>query len=160
MAEGGPWSVDSSVVNRLASKLEVFWDFAQGLSRLSSCRRLGVGCVVVTPTLSEVLSIGYNGPPAGFPNDSCRGTEGNCGCAHAEGNALAKLTGYGVDLVMLSTTLQCEHCAGLVVNSQRVRYVVYGLPYRDPTGADVLMRAGVVVVSSSRVGLKTKNPGD
>jgi deoxycytidylate deaminase len=114
---------------------------------LSCCRRAGVGCVVVAPELSEVLAVGYNGPPAGAPNDSCRGTQGSCGCAHAEGNALVKLRRGRNGLVMLATTLQCEHCAGLVVNSGRVQWVVYGSSYRDPAGLGLLKASSVGVIT-------------
>lgn len=131
---------------RAVDKLRVFWDFAIGLSSLSCCKRAGVGCLVVTQDLSRVLAVGYNGPAAGVPNDSCRGIEGACGCSHAEGNAMAKLGGEERGLVLLTTTLQCEHCAGLVVNSRRVSYVVYGKPYRDPAGEKLLRRAGLIVV--------------
>lgn len=107
---------------------------------------MGVGTIILTPDLQEVVSIGYNGPPAGVPNESCRGTEGSCGCAHAEGNAIAKLRGGGYELVMMTTVLQCEHCAGLVINSQKVKYVIYGQPYRDPAGEALLRASGVLVV--------------
>ncbi len=131
--------------DRLRQKVAVFWRLARDLASLSCCRRAKVGCVVVLPDLTEVVAIGYNGPPAGTPNDGCRGTEGNCGCAHSEGNALSKLRG-GHDLVMVTTTLQCEHCAGLVVNSGKVRAVVYGQEYRNTYGVDLLRSAGLAVV--------------
>jgi deoxycytidylate deaminase len=114
---------------------------------------------VVTPELSEVLAVGYNGPPRGSPNDACRGGEGSCGCIHGEANAIAKLSGTRDGLVLLTTTAPCEHCAGLVVNCMRVGYIVYGRAYRDPAGLGVLGAAGVVAVSWRSVsGLETENP--
>ncbi len=136
--------------DRLRDKLRVFWRLAADLASLSCCKRMGVGCVVVLPDLTEVVAIGYNGPPAGMPNDSCRGTQGSCGCSHAEGNAVAKMRA-GSDLVMLTTTLQCEHCAGLVVNSRKVAAVVYGQEYRDTAGVAVLRASGLVVVRKDTV---------
>ncbi len=138
---------------RMVARLQVFWNFVEGLAGLSCCRRLGVGCVAVTPDLTEVLSIGYNGPPVGADNDSCRGVQGDCGCAHAEGNVLSKLKGDLGGLAMLTTTLQCEHCAGLVANSRRFRYVIYGSEYRDRRGRQVLQSAGLVVAAASGLGL-------
>ena len=105
-----------------------------------------MGAVVVTPELSEVLAIGYNGPARGRPNDSCRGGEGACGCAHSESNAIAKLGSHRSDLVLVSTTSPCEHCAGLVANCLRISHVVYDKPYRDPTGLTLLRDAGIVAV--------------
>jgi deoxycytidylate deaminase len=138
---------------RFLLKLRTFWRFAEGLGRLSCCKRLGVGCIVIRPDLSEVLSIGFNGPPAGVDNDSCTGVEGACGCVHAEGNALAKLKTESGGLIMMTTTLQCTHCAGLVVNSRRVRYVVYGMEYRDPNGVRLLRSAGLEVIKAESVGI-------
>ena len=138
---------------RFRRKLQTFWEFTEGLGRLSCCKRLGVGCIVVTPDLTEVLSVGYNGPPAGRPNDGCREAEGACGCVHGESTAMAKLSSHRDDLVLLVTTSPCELCAGLVVNSQRVLYVVYGVAYRDPRGIDLLRKSGVVVRSAAEVGL-------
>lgn len=135
--------------DRLLSKLTVFYDLARNLADLSRCRRLQVGCVVITPDMTEVVAIGYNGPSCGRPNDSCRGGEGACGCVHSEANALVKLRTDREDLVMVTTHSPCEHCAGLVVNSQRVGSVVYDVAYRDTTGLTVLRDAGLAVVRLS-----------
>lgn len=128
---------------RLDAKLRVFARFAADLASLSTCRRLRVGCVVATPEFTEVLAVGYNGPPAGLPNDSCRGAEGACGCAHAEANAMVKLRDRRNGLVLVTTVSPCEACAGLVVNCRSVARVVYLEEYRDPAGLDLLRRAGV-----------------
>ena len=139
-------SVTREAGHRLCSKLLVFHELAASLAALSTCRRAQVGAVVVPPELSEVLAIGYNGPARGRPNDSCRGGEGACGCCHSEANAIAKLGSGRSDLVLVSTTSPCEHCAGLVANCLRVSHVVYDKPYRDPTGLGVLRDAGIVAV--------------
>jgi deoxycytidylate deaminase len=138
--------------DRSLQKLSAFWRFANELAPLSCCKRAQVGCIVVPLDLTEVLSIGYNGPAAGLPNDGCREVEGGCGCVHAESNAVAKLHAGGRHL-MLTTTLQCEHCAGMVVNSRRIGWIVYGNEYRDPRGAELLRAAGVWVASAQSLGL-------
>lgn len=133
--------------DRVSARLAVFCRFADDLSRLSTCRRLSVGAVVVPPDLSGVVSVGYNGPPAGLPNDGCRDhVPGGCGCVHGEANALVKVRRGGGGLVLLLTDSPCEHCAGLVLNSAGVAAVVYGRAYRDPRGVDVLLAGGVVPV--------------
>lgn len=132
-------------MTRRDQKLRIFADFARSLSSLSTCRRASVGCVVVTPTLTEVLSVGYNGPPAGVSNDSCRTDVGECGCVHAEANALVKLKTERVGLLLVCTTSPCERCAGLVVNCGRVSEVLYLEEYRDPSGVELLRRCGVAV---------------
>lgn len=129
---------------RLARKVLTFMRFAEELGKLSTCKRLGCGCVVATSDLSSVLAIGYNGPPTGTPNDACRDTEGSCGCAHAEVNACVKLTG-GDNLLMLCTTSPCERCGGYIANCGRVDGVIFTRQYRDRLGMDSLIRAGVAV---------------
>lgn len=106
--------------------------------------------MVVTAALTEVVAVGYNGPPAGEPNDGCRGGAGSCGCVHAEANALVKLK-VGGDLLLSCSASPCEHCAGLILNSGVVRAVVFGSAYRDQAGADLLARRGVEVVEASEV---------
>lgn len=132
-------------------RLETAARLASSLAALSTCRRLGVGCVVATPKLERVLAVGYNGPPAGLDNSSCSGEAGVCGCVHAEANALVKLSGdSGSGLTLHSTHSPCRHCAGLVVNSGRVSRVVYGTEFRDRSGVEVLRATGVecLVLSS------------
>lgn len=123
---------------RFRQKLKVFFGFTEDLASLSTCRRLQVGALIVQPDFSEVLAVGYNGPPAGRSNDSCRSNQGNCGCVHAEANAIAKLATRDRDLLMLVTASPCEACAGLIINSGRVAVLIYGEPYRDPTGLTLL----------------------
>lgn len=137
----------------------MFWRLAADLAGLSQCRRLRVGCAVVRPDFSEVVAIGYNGPPAGLPNDGCRGTEGSCGCGHSEASALVKMRGGGDGLAMVVTHSPCEGCAGLVVNCGRIGYVVYGERFRDGRGLEVLERAGVVAVAWSDWSGDERTPG-
>lgn len=121
----------------------MFCRFAADLADLSTCKRKVVGCVIVPATLTEVLAVGYNSPPSRVPNDACRNVPGDCGCVHAEANAVAKLRGGGDNLVLISTTAPCERCAGLIINCQRVSDVVWLCPYRDDLGLNVLEAAGV-----------------
>src|SRR5690349_19329192 len=43
----------------------IWMDLAEALSKRSTCRRLSVGCVVVSEDNSAVLGIGYNGGAKG-----------------------------------------------------------------------------------------------
>lgn len=122
-------------------RIETAARLAGSMAALSTCRRLRVGCVVVSPKLQSILAVGYNGPTAGAPNDSCSGVPGACGCVHAEANALVKLGAGSGELVV--THSPCPHCAGMVVNSGRVTGVTYVERFRDGGGIDVLSRAGV-----------------
>lgn len=131
------------------NKWDVFWQFTKSLAKLSNCQRLQVGCIIITLDLSEVLAIGYNGPASGVPNDSCRLKRGNCGCIHAEANALIKLKARANGLTLITTVCPCEHCAGLIVNSRRIDRIVYGDTYRDSMGLDLLINMKIEVVRAS-----------
>jgi len=133
--------------NRYIDKLQVFTELATSLAHLSRCSRKQVGAVVVPADLSNVLAIGYNGPPAGEPNDSCRGDEGSCGCIHSEANALVKLSASSKDLILVTTLSPCEHCAGLILNCGKIISVLYGEEYRDVKGLDLLLRRGIQLVN-------------
>ncbi len=132
--------------DRVRDRLAAFCRFTTDLAALSTCQRLSVGAVVVPSDTSGVVSIGYNGPPSGLPNDGCRGDAGACGCVHAEANALVKARRGGGGFVLLVTDSPCEHCAGLVLNSSAIAAVVYGRAYRDPRGVNVLRAGGVLPV--------------
>lgn len=117
---------------------------ADAMSRLSTCRRLAVGCAIISGKLDRVVAVGYNGPPVGSDNGSCSGEPGRCGCVHAEANALVKAGSESGDAYV--THSPCPHCAGLVANSGgRVRSVTYRTRFRDSSGVDRLRSAGVEV---------------
>ena len=97
--------------------------------------------------MREVLSIGYNGPACGLGNDTCKAVEGKCGCIHAEANALIKLRNRSPNNVLISTAGPCEHCAGLILNSQQVAAVLFRDPFRDETGITNLREGGVRCMS-------------
>jgi len=133
--------------DRYVDKLRVFTELATSLARLSRCSRKQVGAVIIPADLSNVLAIGYNGPPAGEPNDSCRGGEGSCGCIHSEANALVKLSIDRKDLILVTTLSPCEHCAGLILNCGKISGVLYGEEYRDTRGLDLLLKRDVQLVN-------------
>lgn len=141
------WALDnrsSPRVSRIVTKLEKYMRLARDLSTLSTCYRLSVGCVILKDDLTAIPAIGYNGQPSGSPNSGCSGGVGDCGCIHAEANALVKVPGWYNDMTVVLTCSPCPYCAGLVVNSSRISVVVYDQDYRRLDGLDVLRMAGVV----------------
>lgn len=142
----------------MRSKIDKFCRFADDLSDLSTCKRLSVGAVLVTPDLREVVAIGYNGQPTGSPNEGCQEDRpGGCGCIHAEANAMVKPRAGGTGLVLFVTHSPCEHCAGLIVNSRSVEAVVYWEEYRSSGGLDTLREAGVLAVRLPRPSLDRRD---
>ncbi len=126
-----------------SAKMKVFADFAENLAALSNCKRATAGCIIFPRDITAVYSIGYNGPPAGLPNDGCTGVRMQCGCVHAEANALIKL-GHVTDALLLTTRAPCIHCAGLIINSRKISEVYWAQPYTNDRGLDALRSAGIL----------------
>jgi dCMP deaminase len=119
------------------------------LAKRSTCSRLSVGTVVTEPTLENVIAIGYNGNARGFPNRCDAATPGACGCIHSEMNALVKAPGLLANKVVFVTASPCVMCAKLMVQAQ-VSHLYYRAAYRDPSGLDVLRRAGIATIHYAR----------
>jgi dCMP deaminase len=127
---------------------------AQTFAKLSSARRLHVGAIVVKD--DRIISIGYNGMPAGWDNnceDETRYEDGGVvlktkpEVLHAETNAIAKLarsneSGFGADIFV--THAPCLDCAKLIYQSG-IRAVYYDKDYRDTTGVEFLTKSGVAI---------------
>lgn len=128
--------------SRRAMKARAFIDFAYSIGKLTTCKRAEVGVVVCDKRFTSILALGYNGQPAGAPNDCCTGEEGECGCVHAEINALVKL-GAVSDCVMICTCAPCWRCAGAIINSRKIGLVVWMRPYRDDKGLRSLESCGI-----------------
>jgi dCMP deaminase len=132
--------------NRLEQKLKIFLKWATDLEQLSTCQRLKVGCIIIPFDLSGVSAIGYNGLPKGEDNTGCTNIEGNCSCIHAEANALIKLKDRR-NSILFTTISPCQHCAGLIINSEIIKVVIYTKCYRDTIGIDRLEKAGIVTIN-------------
>ena len=120
------------IESRYHQKFDVMCRLVQDIATLSTCKRLQVGAVIVDVGFTQVLSIGYNGPASGLPNDSCTGEQGSCGCIHAEANALIKLSDRRPSF-LIATHSPCVHCAGLIVNAG-IEHVFYFNEYRIQSG--------------------------
>jgi len=130
---------------------------ARTYAELSHARRLHVGAIVVKD--DRIISIGYNGMPAGWDNnceDEVRGSSGGLPMSklvtkpevlHAEANAITKLaksndSGLGADIFI--THAPCLECAKLIYQSGIGR-MWYGSEYRDDSGIRFLKQSGIQV---------------
>jgi dCMP deaminase len=135
--------------------IEYFMDIARRTAELSHARRLHVGAIVVKD--DRIISIGYNGMPAGWDNnceDEIKWPNGDIKflttkpeALHAETNAIAKLarsneSGLGGD--MFITHSPCLDCAKLIYQAG-IKRVWFGASYRDSSGVDFLKNSGVTV---------------
>jgi dCMP deaminase len=127
--------------------LSVYMRLAENLAERSTCRRLHVGCAIVSPDFRKVLSVGYNGNASGLPNDCDRTGDdavGHCGCLHAEENAVISCDSPRVfPKVVLCTHLPCVMCAKRIINLGGVQQVVYLHDYRIKTSIELLEQASI-----------------
>jgi dCMP deaminase len=138
----------------------LFMELAINLASKSHCIKRHVGAVLTKDT--RIISIGYNGPPAGthncdekWPEHGCeRDTKGGCSLAiHAEQNALlyAVKNNSSVEGATLYVTLSpCLACARIIL-TMGVKKVIYYKSYAvykgidKDEGVDFLLQFGVEV---------------
>lgn len=128
----------------------MFMNIAETVSKQSSAKRLQVGAIVVKD--DRIISIGYNGMPAGWDNE-CE-IEDRAGALitkaevlHAESNAIAKLarcSESGVGASLFITHSPCIECAKLIYQSG-IATVYYKNEYRNNLGIDFLKKSDVKV---------------
>jgi dCMP deaminase len=145
---------------------DIYMDLAKNLSRKSHCVKAKVGAVISKDT--RIVSLGYNGPPAGthncdqeWPVDGCaRDRKGGCSLAlHAEANAILyasknQITMEGATLYV--TLSPCIACAKIIYTTG-IKKVIYLDSYAAFKGIDVeegvefLRRFGVSVEQYSQL---------
>lgn len=119
---------------------------AKEWGQLSYCQRKKVGAIIVKDRM--IISDGYNGTPSGFEN-CCEDNEGltKWYVLHAEANAILKVarsTQSCEGATLYITMSPCKDCSKLIHQSG-IKRVVYQSGYKDNSGIDFLIRAGVEV---------------
>lgn len=128
---------------------ETWMSIAKIISERSYDPRLKVGAIIVSEDNTRMLSIGYNGNYKGGPHVQESSQPGESGFIHAEMNALVKCDyNFSKKKHLYVTHSPCRECAKLIVNAEISR-VIFDIPYRDPSGLDLLRSAGVEVLSLS-----------
>jgi dCMP deaminase len=119
---------------------------AKEWSLLSYCKRKQVGAIIVKDRM--IISDGYNGTPSGFEN-CCEDQEGltRWDVLHAEANAILKVarsTQSCEGATLYITLSPCKECSKLIHQSG-IKRVVYHNGYRDDSGIQFLIKAGIEV---------------
>jgi dCMP deaminase len=140
---------------------EIYMELAEKLALRSHCVKAQVGAVLTKDT--RIVSLGYNGPPAGthncdqeWPDVGCpRDSKGSCSLAlHAEQNAILYATKNNVsmeDATLYVTLSPCIACARVIFTTG-IRRVFYKDSYASfkglgsDEGVDFLRRFGVEVI--------------
>ena len=130
--------------------VDAYMDTAVRFASLSTALKLQVGSVIVKD--NRILSIGYNGMPAGWTNE-CEFTNENNDIetkpevVHAEANAIIKLARdgeSGKDSTLFVTHAPCIHCAKMIYGAG-ISKVYYKYTYRDTIGLDFLKKCSIDV---------------
>lgn len=135
--------------------VDAFMNTAERFAQLSSAKRLQVGAVVVKD--NRIISIGYNGMPAGWTND-CEEvievhedggvvTKTKDEVIHAEANAILKLARDGEsgnDASLFCTHAPCVQCAKMIYGAG-ISKMYYRNTYRDTSGIDFLIKCNIEV---------------
>lgn len=116
-------------------------------SENSYCERRKVGALIVKDKM--IISDGYNGTPAGFPN-VCESQEGVTFpyVLHAEANAITKVArsnNSSEGSTLYVSTSPCMECSKLIIQAG-IRRVVFSEIYRITDGLELLQKAGIEVV--------------
>lgn len=126
------------------SRHQMWMDMAEVAARRATCFRGNMGALVVAG--NDIVSMGYNGPPAGAPhcfgNDCEKSETGGClRSMHAEENAITRASekvGQLVQCTLYTTFSPCTACAMMII-AKRCYNVYYRHPYRLRDGIDTLL---------------------
>lgn len=139
---------------------DIYMNLAQSLALRSHCVKAQVGAVLTKD--SRVVSLGYNGPPAGthncdeqWPTEGCpRDSKGSCSLAlHAEQNAILYAAKNNVEIsgsTLYVTLSPCISCARVIFTTG-IKRVIYLKSYADykglksDEGVDFLVKFGIDV---------------
>ena len=125
------------------TRLQVFADFVDNLSKLSKCKEKQVAAVITDKDMMQVYSIGLNGGARGLDDCLCE-TTGKYGCVHAEINALIKCRSDAADKVMFVTLSPCVACAAAIINAPASFSAVYYLEeWKNDEGLKLLRKSGI-----------------
>lgn len=139
---------------------DIYMDLAENLAKRSHCVKAQVGAVLTKDT--RIISLGYNGPPAGthncdeeWPEEGCpRDSKGSCSLAlHAEQNAIlyASKNNIPMEGATLYVTLSpCIACARIIF-TMGIKKVIFKNSYAEykkigiDEGVEFLRKFGVQV---------------
>jgi dCMP deaminase len=141
------FGINSKMEEKKLNKYDkAYLRIAKEWSLLSYCKRKQVGAIIVKDRM--IISDGYNGTPSGFEN-CCEDEEGltRWDVLHAEANAILKVarsTQSCEGATLYITLSPCKECSKLIHQSG-IKRVVYHNGYRDDSGLQFLIKAGIDV---------------
>jgi len=131
---------------------QMYIDIATRVSEMSWDSDTKVGALIVKD--GNIISMGWNGTPAGFPNE-CKHPETGVTLPHvihAEANAICKLArtgGNGLDATLYTTLAPCMECTKLILQSGISEVVVVKADERYLDGYKILNEKGMIRICKS-----------
>lgn len=131
------------------SRHQMFMEMARVVARRSTCPRLNVGAILVTPDLETFT--GYNGAPPGEAHCTdvgCMMEKGSCiRTIHAEINAIKRARNARArDLTLYVTNSPCLPCTDEIVKFGHIHTVYFENEYRSIAHLVELHDHGITVL--------------
>lgn len=118
----------------MTSEKQIKWDstyiqIAKLIASHSHDPKYKVGAIIVNDANGAIVGLGYNGRGKGRPNQRLSMETGRSGFAHAEMNAISRVSWeMNCSYTLYSTLSPCEICAALILNNP-IKRVVYAEKY-------------------------------
>ena len=144
---------NETIKNKTERYDHLYMDIAYRVSEMSHDTDTKVGAVIVKD--GNIISMGWNGTPSGFPNQCKDSSTGRTLpiVIHAEANALCKLAKSSTDgqgATLYTTLSPCTECTKLILQSG-ITNVVVGQAYeKDMVGYSILNNKKMVKVLAKR----------
>jgi len=144
---------NETIKNKTERYDHLYMDIAYRVSEMSHDTDTKVGAVIVKD--GNIISMGWNGTPSGFPNQCKDSSTGRTLpiVIHAEANAICKLARSSTDgqgATLYTTLSPCTECTKLILQSG-ITNVVVGQAYeKDMVGYSILNNKKMVKVLAKR----------
>lgn len=116
------------------------------IAERSTCSRLKVGCVIAANDYRKILSWGYNGNATGLPNKCDRDEPGNCGCLHAEDNAVINCDApRDIKKIVFVTHLPCITCAKRLINLGGIQKIYFNKYHRNNDALELFKTVNISI---------------
>lgn len=109
----------------------MWMEIAHIAAKRATCMRLSVGAIMVKDR--NIVSIGYNGSPAGAEHCLGNNCPGKFKCDrtdHAEANALTRAGSEAGPFDLYVTDSPCEACFDRIILDGRIKRIFFSTPYR------------------------------
>jgi len=131
---------------------DLYMDIAKRVGEMSYDSDTKVGAVIVKD--GNIISMGWNGTPTGFPNECKHPTTGVTlpYVIHAEANAITKLArdgGNGLGATLYCTLAPCMECTKLILQSGINEVVVTQADERYMEAFTILKEKGMIRLCKS-----------